>query len=58
MLPLNLTIEDYSSKEKIAYLPRKLTEEDGGPFSNEARGISRGPIEIAVSILVVAHLGE
>lgn len=35
MLPLDLTIEDFSSNEKIAYLPRKLTEEGGGPFSNE-----------------------
>lgn len=25
MLPLDLTIEDYSTNEKIAYLPRKLT---------------------------------
>ncbi|MDX8454642.1 cyclophilin-like fold protein [Mesorhizobium sp. VK9D] len=35
MLPLHLTIDDYSSNEKIAYLPRKLTEEGSGPFSNE-----------------------
>lgn len=35
MLPLDLKIEDYSSNEKIAYLPRKLTEEGSGPFSNE-----------------------
>ena len=35
MLPLNLTIEDFSSNEKIAYLPRKLTEEGSGPFGNE-----------------------
>jgi hypothetical protein len=38
MLPLDLTIDDYSTNEKIAYLPRKLTEEDGGPFGNEAPG--------------------
>ncbi|MGK7062887.1 cyclophilin-like fold protein [Bradyrhizobium sp. 1050_B9_N1_2] len=38
MLPLDLGIEDYSTNEKIAYLPRKLTEESGGPFSNEAPG--------------------
>jgi hypothetical protein len=38
MLPLDLGIEDYSSNEKIAYLPRKLTEEGSGPFSNEAAG--------------------
>jgi hypothetical protein len=37
MLPLDLTIGDYSTNEKIAYLPRKLTEE-GGPFGNEAPG--------------------
>lgn len=35
MLPLDLKIEDFSSNEKIAYLPRKLTEEGSGPFSNE-----------------------
>ncbi|KLK91278.1 MFS transporter [Microvirga vignae] len=38
MLPLELTIEDYSTNEKIAYLPRKLTEEESGPFRNEAAG--------------------
>lgn len=38
MLPLELTIEDYSSNEKIARLPRKLAEEGGGPFGNEAPG--------------------
>lgn len=35
MLPLDLTIKDFGSNEKIAYLPRKLTTEGGGPFSNE-----------------------
>lgn len=35
MLPLDLTIENYGPNEKIAYLPRKLTEEGSGPFSNE-----------------------
>jgi len=38
MLPLRLTISDYSTNEKIAYLPRKLTEEGSGPFGNEAVG--------------------
>lgn len=38
MLPLDLSIEDYSTNEKIAHLPRKLTEEGSGPFSGEARG--------------------
>jgi hypothetical protein len=38
MLPLNLTISDYSTNEKIAYLPRKLTEEGSGQFENEAPG--------------------
>jgi hypothetical protein len=38
MFPLDLTIDDYSSNEKIAYLPRKLTEEGSGPFTNEAPG--------------------
>ncbi|MBZ9849313.1 MFS transporter [Mesorhizobium sp. CA14] len=35
MLPLHLTIGDYAHNEKIAYLPRKLTEEGSGPFGNE-----------------------
>jgi len=38
LLPLDLTIENYGNNEKIAYLPRKLTEEGGGPFGNEAPG--------------------
>jgi hypothetical protein len=38
MLPLDLTIDDYSTNEKIAYLTRKLTEEGSGPFGNEAPG--------------------
>jgi len=35
MLPLHLTVSDYAHNEKIAYLPRKLTEEGSGPFGNE-----------------------
>jgi hypothetical protein len=38
MLPLDLTIDDYSTNEKIAYLPSKLTEEGSGPFGNERPG--------------------
>jgi hypothetical protein len=38
MLPLDLTNDDYSTNEKIAYLPRKLTEEGSGPFGSEAPG--------------------
>jgi hypothetical protein len=38
MLPLDLSIDDYATNEKIAYLPRKLTEEGAGPFGNEAPG--------------------
>lgn len=38
MLPLALTIENYATNEKIAYLPRKLTEDGSGPFANEAPG--------------------
>lgn len=38
LLPLVLTIDDYSTNEKIAYLPRKLTEEGSGRFGNEAAG--------------------
>ncbi len=38
LLPLDLTIDDYGSNEKTAYLPRKLTEEGSGPFGNERPG--------------------
>lgn len=38
MLPLDLKITDYSTNEKIAYLPRKLTEESSGAFGDEATG--------------------
>lgn len=38
MLPLDLTVEDYSTNEKIAYLPRKLTEEGSTRFGNEVPG--------------------
>lgn len=38
MLPLELTIEDYSINEKIARLPRKLTEQGAGSSGNEAPG--------------------
>jgi hypothetical protein len=38
MLPLDLKISDYATNEKIAYLPRKLTEDGSGPFGNEAVG--------------------
>jgi hypothetical protein len=38
MLPLDLTIQDYAHNEKIAYLPRELTLEGAGPFSNERPG--------------------
>lgn len=38
MLPLDLTIEDFSNNEKIAYLPRKLNDEAKGPFPNAAPG--------------------
>ncbi|MGD9918260.1 MAG: cyclophilin-like fold protein [Paenirhodobacter sp.] len=38
LLPLALTIEDYAQNEKIASLPRKLTEEGAAPFGDEAVG--------------------
>jgi hypothetical protein len=38
MLPLSLGIEDYGSNEKIAYLPRKLTEQGAAPFHGAALG--------------------
>jgi hypothetical protein len=41
MLPLDdLEIDNYADNEKIAYLPRKLTEEGSGPFENEQRATS------------------
>jgi hypothetical protein len=38
LLPLDLTIDDYSTNEKNAHLPRKLTEKGSGPFGNERPG--------------------
>ncbi len=38
MLPLDLTIEDYSTNEKIAYLPRKMTQVTDKPFDNARPG--------------------
>jgi hypothetical protein len=38
MLPLALKITDYSINEKIAYLPRKLTEDGSGRFGRAAPG--------------------
>jgi hypothetical protein len=37
-LPLDLAIEDYSTNEKIARLPRKLSEQGSGPFASETPG--------------------
>ncbi|BCM18689.1 hypothetical protein MJ8_24610 [Mesorhizobium sp. J8] len=34
MLPLHLAISGYAHNEKVAYLPRRLTEEGSGPFGN------------------------
>lgn len=38
MLPIDLKIEDYSTNEKIGYLPRKLTQVTDTPFDNERPG--------------------
>lgn len=38
MLPLDLTIEDYSTNEKIADLPKKLSDAGGARFADEAPG--------------------
>ena len=39
ILPLHdLEIDNYANNEKIAYLPRKLSEEGSGPFENEHPG--------------------
>lgn len=38
MAPLDLSIDDYATIEKITYLPRKLTEEGSGTFGSEQPG--------------------
>lgn len=38
LLPLELSIEDYSNNEKIAYPPRKLVAEDPGGIENPQPG--------------------
>jgi len=38
MLPLSVEIEDYSTNEKIAYLPRKLSGDGTVTFEDEAVG--------------------
>jgi hypothetical protein len=38
MMPVDLTIKDFSNNEKIAYLPRKLNGEAKGPFPSAAPG--------------------
>jgi len=38
LLPLDLKIEDFGDNEKIVHLPRKLTEDGSGPFTNERPG--------------------
>ncbi|MGL4199536.1 MAG: cyclophilin-like fold protein [Allorhizobium sp.] len=38
LLPLEVEVSDYSTNEKIAYLPRKLNPEARGPFPNPAIG--------------------
>ena len=38
MLPLDLSIDNFGHNEKIAYLPRRLTEQGSGPFDNEQPG--------------------
>lgn len=38
MMPIDLSIDDYSNNEKIAYLPRKLTEQGSQVSENEAVG--------------------
>ncbi len=38
LLPLDISIDNYSDNEKIAYLPRKLSLEGSGPFGNEQPG--------------------
>jgi hypothetical protein len=38
MLPVDLIIDNYAENEKIAHLPRRLTEEANGRFDNERPG--------------------
>jgi len=38
LLPMDISVEDYGNNEKIAYLPRTLTLDGSGRFSNEQPG--------------------
>jgi hypothetical protein len=38
LLPLDLTIEDFSNNEKLAHLPRRLDETGRQPITGEAAG--------------------
>lgn len=38
LLPLDLTIEDFSNNEKLAHLPRRLDETGREPITDEAPG--------------------
>ncbi len=38
LLPLDLTIEDFSTNEKLAHLPRRLDETRRQPITDEAPG--------------------
>lgn len=54
MLPLELDIEDYSANEKIAYLPRKLTEEGAELSRTRLQAISATSRRGAISPSFIA----
>jgi hypothetical protein len=68
LLPLALEIDDYSTNEKITYLPRKLTEESPAPITKEAPGdlcyyapwgnlaLFHGPYRWSRGLLRLGHL--
>ena len=62
LLPLDLMIDDYGNNEKIAYLPRKLTEEGSRAFDDEAPGdfgyFARGAISRCIMGLPLFGRGD
>ena len=56
LLPLDLMIDNYGNNEKIAYLPRKLTEEGSRAFDDAAPGDFAISLHGAISRLYHAEL--
>jgi hypothetical protein len=70
MLPLDLTIADFGGNEKIANLPRKLTEKGSGRFGAEQLydlcyyapwgnlAIFNGPYKFSSGLIRLGHVDE